>query len=166
MIVPGSIPELAALFERLGARNPESWARSQILERIPQLHRYLFLRQCWQFVLSEEDSNWVDYHVKQAEQDPRGSFAGLGAALMRAVGAGVAREDLSQIARGAQVELLCQFCYMLEDNGLSEPELKGVGWGLFQTDEEGNAVAPIYSLHESVLDLDPTGREMRPKPAP
>lgn len=54
---------------------------------------------------------------------------------------------------------------MLEDNGLTEPELEGIGWGLFQTDEEGNALAPIYSLHESVLDVDPTGREMRPKNA-
>ena len=89
----------------------------------------------------------------------------MGAALNRAVAAGLSRQDLSQIARGAQAEFLCQLSYMLEDNGLTEPELEGIGWGLFQTDEEGNALAPIYSLHESVLDVDPTGREMRPKNA-
>ncbi|SDP88825.1 hypothetical protein SAMN05216303_108290 [Rhodoferax sp. OV413] len=166
MSVPETIPELTALFERLGARNPESWASSQIRERIPQLHRYLFLRQCWQHVIGEDSTGWVDFHIKQAEQDAQGSFAGMGAALKRAVAAGVATEDLSQIARGVQVELLSQLCYMLEDNGLLEPELNGVGWGLFQTDEEGNPLEPIYSLHESVLDLDPTGREMRPKTAP
>jgi hypothetical protein len=166
MSVPESIPELTALFERLGAQNPESWARSQIRERIPQLHRYLFLRQCWQHVIGEDSTGWVDYHINQAKQDPLGSFAGMGAALTRAVAAGVTREDLSQIARGVQAELLIQLCYMLEDNGLLEPELKGVGWGLFQKDGEGNPQAPIYSLHESVLELDPTGREMRPKAVP
>ena len=90
MSVPESIPELTALFERLGARDPESWARSQIRERIPQLHRYLFLRQCWQHVIGEDSTGWVDYHIEQAEQDPRGSFAGMGAALKRAVAAGPA----------------------------------------------------------------------------
>lgn len=166
MSVPGTIPELAALFERLGARDPQSWASSQIRERIPQLHRYLFLRQCWQNVIEEDSTGWVDHHIKQAEQDPERPFAGMGAALKRAVDLGVRPEDLSQIARGVQVELLFELCYMLEDNGLMEPELNGVGWGLFQTDEEGNPLEPIYSLHESVLDLDPTGREMRPKVAP
>lgn len=51
---------------------------------------------------------------------------------------------------------------LLEDPRLEEPELGELGWGLFQTDAEGNAVAPIGGLHESVLETDPTGREMRP----
>lgn len=111
------------------------------------------LRQSWQHVVAEDTIGWVDYHIEQAEQDPRGSFAGMGAALKRLVAACVAREALSLIARGVQVELLSQLCYMLDDNGLSDPELKGVGWGLFQTDEEGSPQAPIYSLNESVPDL-------------
>ncbi len=37
--------ELTELFARLGARDPEKWARSQIKEGIPQLARFLFLRQ-------------------------------------------------------------------------------------------------------------------------
>lgn len=166
MNIPESIPELTSLFERLGARDARAWASSQVKENIPQLHRYLFLRACWKHVVSEDCISWIDHRVAQAKEHPQAPFAGMGAALERAVAAGVAREDLSQIARGMQVELLSALCYMLEDNGLTEPELKGIGWGLFQTDEEGNALAPIYSLHESVLDLDPTGREMRPKTEP
>ena len=165
MSIPDKLPELAALFEKLGARDPEGWARSQITEGIPQLHRFLFLRQAWSYVLAEESAGWVGYHIEEAEKDPNAPFSGMGAALKRAVSAGVTQDDLSQIARGVQAELLSQLCYMLEDNGLTEKELKGVGWGLFQTDEEGNALGPIYSLHESVLDVDPTGREMRPKNA-
>jgi hypothetical protein len=37
--------ELTALFKKVGARKPEGWARSQIEEGIPQLARFLFLRQ-------------------------------------------------------------------------------------------------------------------------
>ena len=165
MNIPDKLPELAALFEKLGACDPSGWARSQIEEGTPQLHRFLFLRQAWSHILAEEAVGWVGYHIEEAEKDPSAPYSGMGAALKRAVAAGVSREDLSQIARGVQAELLCQLCYMLDDNGLNEEELKGIGWGLFQTDEEGNAIAPIYSLHESVLEVDPTGREMRPKNA-
>jgi len=31
------------------------------------------------------------------------------------------------------------------------------------TDEEGNIVNAVNGLHESVLETDPTGREMRPR---
>ena len=34
------------MFRELGATHPESWASSQLKERIPQ-HRYLWLRQAW-----------------------------------------------------------------------------------------------------------------------
>jgi hypothetical protein len=162
MSIPDNIQDLAALFRKLGARDAESWASSQINEGIPQLLRYLFLRQAWSHVIAEGQRGWIDYHIAEAEKHPRDPFAEMGAALKRAVNAGVLREDLVQIARGVQVELLSQLCYMLDDNGLTEPELEGLGWGLFQTDQEGKPVEPIYSLHESVLSTDPTGREMRP----
>jgi hypothetical protein len=40
-----------------------------------------------------------------------------------------------------------------------------VGWGLFEVSEDGKVGRPIQGLHESVLQTDPTGREMRPKDA-
>jgi hypothetical protein len=165
MNIPQTIPELTALFEKLGAKDPSGWATSQITEGIPQLHRFLFLRQCWSHIIEEKQVGWIDYHIRDAEENPQGSYAGMGAALKRAVAAGVSRHDLAEVARGVQAELLSQLCYLLDDNGLAEPVPKGVGWGLFQTDDDGNAIAPIYSLHESVLDTDPTGREMKPTAA-
>jgi hypothetical protein len=39
------LQELTELFARLGAPRPESWARSQLEEGIPQLARFVFLRQ-------------------------------------------------------------------------------------------------------------------------
>src|SRR5262249_25800627 len=47
--------ELTELFRKLGADDPAGWARSQIREGIPQLARYLFLRQAWRQVLGPDD---------------------------------------------------------------------------------------------------------------
>jgi hypothetical protein len=166
MQIPKDLPELTALFERLGAKSPDSWAESQIDEGIPQLHRFLFLRQAWSNVTDDGATKWIDYQRKQAERAPDAPFSGMGHALDRAVKAGVSADDLTEIVRCAQAELLFQLCYMLEDNGLPEPELEGLGWGLFQTDESGQPIGPIYGLHESVLSMDPTGREMCPPKKP
>jgi len=163
--IPNTLPELTLIFERLGAPDPASWARSQINEGFSQLHRFLFLRQAWSHIIPDEAAGWIKNHIEEAEKNPVAPFAGMGSALKRATAAGVTSEDLTQIARGVQAELLWQLCYMLDDNGIREADLKEIGWGLFETDEEGKPGAPIYSLHESVLGTDPTGREMRPKQA-
>ncbi len=163
MNIPVSLPELSELFKRLGANGPEEWAKSQINEGIPQLHRYLFLRECWRLIRSDDESGWIDKEISAAKVDPDAPYAGIGASLERLIAAGANREDINQIVRGMQAELLANICYMLDDNGLVEPEIRGVGWGLFQTTEEGDPVESISGLHESVLVTDPTGREMRPK---
>lgn len=160
--LPETVPALAALFEKLGARDPRGWAESQLTEGIPQLHRFLFLREAWRLIVDEGDTGWIDRQMEHAQKHPGAPYSGIGAALRRALAAGASREDLAAIARGMQAEFLFGLCYLLDDNGLSEPELAGVGWGLFQTDEDGNPLEPVYALHESVLDTDPTGREMRP----
>lgn len=163
MNIPKTVPELTSLFQKLGAPNPESWARSQIEEGIPQLQRYLFLRQAWRNIIADDSSGWIDAELNSAAQDPEGPYAGVGASLRRALEAGASRDDLTQIARGMQAQLLFGICYLLDDPNIPEPELGQVSWGLFQTDEEGTAVERISGLHESVLETDPTGREMRPK---
>jgi hypothetical protein len=43
MKIPGDLDELTALFEKLGARRPELWARSQLREGINQLQSFYFL---------------------------------------------------------------------------------------------------------------------------
>ncbi len=59
MDIPNDITELGKLFEKLGAQNPESWASSQIKEGVPQLQRFLFLRQAWQSILDENNLKWI-----------------------------------------------------------------------------------------------------------
>ena len=163
MDIPNNIAELTQLFERLGAKDSESWARSQIKEGIPQLQRFLFLRQAWRNVLDEGNTKWIEREIQEAERYPSGPYAGIGAALKRTLAKGVSPKDLTDIARGIQAQMLFQICYLLDDPQFREPELEEFVWGLFEVDNDGNAIPPrIGSLHESVLDTEPTGKEMRP----
>ena len=163
MKIPRDVGELTTLFEKYGAPDPEGWARSQAEEGIPQLQRFLFLRQAWSLVVRDRDTDWVQAAIRHAERDPDGPYAGVGQALRRCLAKGVPAEDLTEIVRGNQAELLFQFCYLLDDPAFPEEELGELAWGLFQVDEEGRPTPTrIQSLYESVLETDPAGRKMRP----
>jgi hypothetical protein len=160
---PAEFRQLTALFRKLGAKDPESWARSEVEEGINQLGRFLFLRQAWASVISEDDESWIDAEIRHAHANPSAPGAGLGLALERALTANVARSDLSEIARVAQWQLLHRICYLLDDPSFEEQELADAGWGLFEVDDDGQPSRRIEGLHESVLETDPTGQEMRAK---
>ena len=151
--------KLAALFELLGASNPADWARSQVREGIPQLARFLFLRQAWRNVLRPADTGWIDEALKG---DPSGPGGGIVRSLKNVETAGVTREDLTEIVRVKQWELLFQFCYLLDSPRIEEADADDISWGLFQIGEDGVPGQHINGLHQSVLETDPTGREMRP----
>jgi hypothetical protein len=154
--------DLAALFRRLGASNPDEWARSQITEGIPQLARYLFLRQAWRNVVSEDDTTWIANAINGAKARPNEPYAGVGHSLAKLRERGATDAELTDLVRGMQAELLFSLCYLLEDPGDLEPEVSHIAWALAEVDDEGNVVGKIGGLHESVLETDPTGREMRP----
>ena len=153
--------ELTAVFRRLGARDPEGWARSQIVEGINQLARFLFLRQAWGLVVDESDAGWIERHIKRAEAKPREPYAGVGLALKALRARGAEGDEILDLVRGVQAELLFNLCYLLDEGGDLEAEAFGVEWGLVEIDQEGRPREHIGGLHESVLDTDPTGREMR-----
>jgi hypothetical protein len=160
---PFNQEELTALFRKLGASDPEGWAGSQVREGINQLARFLFLRKAWSLIVREGDTSWIDGEIKYAEAKPQKSYAGVGTALktLRSLGAG--DDQIIDIVRGMQAELLFGFCYLLDEAGDHETESLGVLWGLVQMGTDGRPLEPISSLHESVLETDPTGREMRPR---
>lgn len=154
---------LAATFRKLGVRDPESWARSQVEEGIPQLARYLFLRQAWRNIVKEGDSRWIEASIERARTHPDEPYAGVGHALTKLRARGATDEEITDVVRGMQAELLFSLCYLLEDPGDTEPEVEDVAWVLAQVDADGNVLGTIGGLHESVLETDPTGREMRPR---
>jgi hypothetical protein len=98
--------ELAALFRKLGAPDPETWARSQLQEKIPQLARFLFLRQAWRNIIGEEDATWIDARIARAEQESNEPFAGVGLALKKLRARGAVDDEIIDLVRGMQAGLL------------------------------------------------------------
>jgi hypothetical protein len=98
-----NLQELSELFRKLGARGPEGWARSQIRENIPQLARFLFLRQAWKLVISEDDREWIS---EARGGDPNDSGGDIGPAIARILAAGGDENDLTKIVRVMQ----CNCC--------------------------------------------------------
>jgi len=154
--------ELTAFFRRLGAPKPETWAHSQIAEGIPQIARFLFLRQAWRDIVDESDPKWIADAIDHARTHPNDPYAGVGHALTKLMERGATEQEITDLVRGMQAELLFSFCCLLDDPGELEPEVSNVSWALTELDEDGNIVGAIGGLHESVLETDPTGREMRP----
>lgn len=160
-----TLDELIEFFTQAGADDPEGWARSEFDEGINQRGRYIFLRQAWEHVIADGSTSWIDSSIAATHRSPDDPYAGEGAALERLLAAGASREDLSELVRNVQAEFLGSICYLLEDPGVLPEVAKDFSWGLFMTDDDGNPLVPlmdISGLHESVLETDPTGREMRP----
>ena len=157
--------KLTEIFRQLGAPNPEKWASSQVEEAVPQLARYAFLKEAWDRVIPEGNAEWIDREIRHYESDPDLPFAGIGRALLQLRSLGAVDGDLVDLVRGMQVSMLFSLLYMLNDSGETGDET-GVDWTLFQTSPEGEVLDAISFLHESLLETDPTGREMRPRPRP
>lgn len=163
------LEELTRIFRQLGAKDPESWARSQVEEDSPQLHRFLFLSKAWSLVVPEDDDSWIDQLITAQQRHPDDPYAGQGRALDRLLALGADRADIVDLVRATQAEVIFGLCYQLGDPGLhdeEEEQVNSVGWALVATDADGEPTAQVIDgLHESVLEMDPTGREMRPRPA-
>ncbi len=154
-----NVRELSALFRKLGARNPESWARSQIEENIPQLARFLFLRQAWKLVIDENDHGWISEMRLIDSKEPGGD---IGPAISRLLAGHGKENDLTRVVRVMQWKILFGLCHLLDDPGDVEKEVENIAWRLFQVDENDRPIVIIGGLDESVLEMEPTGQEMRP----
>jgi hypothetical protein len=115
--------------------------------------------------LPEGDTGWIDATIAESTRVPEAPFSGIGHALARLRASGCSDADLTEVARGMQAALLAALCYQLSDPGSLEPEVAGMSWALVQLDANGAVLGEIAGLHESVLETDPTGREMRPRDA-
>jgi hypothetical protein len=164
MPIPATEVELIEVFKSLDAPSPEAWAKSQMAEGIPQLLRFLFLKGAWKSIPTEGDSRWIDRNIKQASANPEAPYSGLGRVLASCRAKGISDADLTELARCLKAEMLFSVGYLVDGLEWPAENLEDVSWGLFQVGEDGRPFGPkISGLHESVLELDPTGREMRPQ---
>jgi hypothetical protein len=158
----------AHLVEQLravGADQPEDWAFSEVAENIPQLARFLVLRHLWRREIdSWQDVSWIQDMVARAKRDPTGYFADAGDALQRLIALGATPEDLGRIAR--YVAYFTVFGTLNAIDTGQDPELDDAypGWTLMETTHPDETLTGRFvgGLHESLLSMDPTGREGRP----
>ena len=82
--------------------------------------------------------------------------------------AGVTADDIARFARIVGFEVAHGFAYYLVDPlaAASDDEpMEDLAWALYRVDPEtGETLTPMSWVHEVLLSLDPTGREMRPPP--
>jgi hypothetical protein len=155
-----SYERLRELFTQLGADDPESWARSAANETIPQLVRFVLLRSLWACV-HDDDDRWMHQWA-----DPR---TPIPSAIRRMLACGIDASDLTDVVRDAQMLTLFNVCQALdnpvhgiEDLQKSIPE--NVEWRVVEYDGERERIGRLVrGLHESVMSLDPTGREGAPR---
>ena len=155
--------QLVSIFRELGARDPEEWADSEINEDIPQLARFLFLKGCWDVIVPDTDTSWIDNVLQNFPETSGQPFAGGAHAIRRMLAQGCTKADIAELVRCFQAELLLGICYLMADAGSVEGNEEHANWALVELDEDGCPKRPISGLHESVLETDPSGREMRPK---
>ena len=158
---PDELRRLAEVFRRHGADDPESWARSQLEEGIPQLAIFCFAKALWQGILDEDDASWIDADIEWSKSKPNAPCAQSGRALEEMVAKGVSRQAITDLVRVYQFNALYHASSLLD--GSCVVDLPVNDWALHQTNDDGESVATIQGLHEVLLSLDPTGREMRPK---
>jgi hypothetical protein len=160
---PDELRSLTEVFRRAGATDPESWARSQLAEGIPQLAIFSFAKALWSGVTSEDDEKWIDQEIEWAKSRPRDPCAQSGPALEEMLAKGVSRQAITDLLRVFEYAMLYHACSILD--GARVEDVPITDWTLHQVDKDGKPVAIIQGLHEVLLSMDPTGREMRPRGA-
>ncbi|WP_455351442.1 hypothetical protein [Streptomyces sp. SYSU K217416] len=151
------IDRLAGLFAALGADDPQSWARSEAEENIPQLARYRLLRMLWQDIdgWSSAAPDWIGTFQRD------GSAAG---AVERALRLGVTPDDLGAVAREVSRETVFALLHRLcdptgEDLGAGVEE-QLPGWCLAETSPSGEHTGRhLDALYEDLNGLDPRAQE-------
>jgi hypothetical protein len=158
---PKRLEELAEIFRRYGADDPEAWASSQLEEGIPQLAIFSFAKAMWACVADEDNDHWIDQEIEWAKHRPNDPCAQIGPALSEMLSRGVSRRAITDLVRVIQYGTLYHVASLID--GSRQEDVPIHRWRLYQVDEEDHLVAIIQGLNEILLSLDPTGREMRPR---
>ncbi len=140
-----------AILKAVGAKDPVGRGRAHA--KYPTVQRHLLLTGMWRAVLPD-DTRWT-----ADGKDP------VAQAVSAALAAGVRQDDLTRIARQAQIDLLYEVCQLLDrsDHGIEDLQGKiedNVEWRVCEYDGEREVVGrPMQDLHSDVMSYDPTGRE-------
>jgi hypothetical protein len=137
--------------------------------------RELFLTNLWGLLVKEDE--WVDGYPSWIESWIRGIPPGSvpDDALHRILARGVDLDDLTDVVRNMQYEVIYNVCQLLDDPALpgirrgTHPDQVEAGWELTAVRTAPPADRrPIGELHADLDDYDPRGRcgEPRGRPVP
>jgi hypothetical protein len=159
---------LAAAFRKLGFSEEESRRKAeyQVSSERPELARMSFLKCAWAGVISEGNSEWIERRIESFRRDPNGEGSGAGRALELLLRIGANPNDLTDLVRAMQHETLSEVCCVIDNCGdtYNDPFNPKAHWHLVLSEVCPPEKNDVGGLHESVLETDPTGREMRPRP--
>ncbi|MGY1584759.1 hypothetical protein [Streptomyces sp. MN13] len=136
---------LRAQFSALGVSDPFDLIKSQVMEDVPQLARFVLLRSLWHGAID----GWTEPGA--LEQLP---------ATQHLLAAGADREDLVRLVRAAAFEAVFTTLDELDAGG--DVNVSGVeaGWVVMESGEDGCPTGRALSgLHEDLLTMDPSGRD-------
>ncbi|MDX2606249.1 hypothetical protein PV379_10505 [Streptomyces caniscabiei] len=136
---------LRAQFSALGVTDPVDLIKSEVMEDVPQLARFVLLRSLWHGAIDD----WTE----------PGSLDQLPAA-QRLLAAGSDREDLVRLVRAVAYEAV--FATLDELDAGGDVNVSGVeaGWVVMESGEDGSPTGRALSgLHEDLLTMDPSGRD-------
>ncbi len=143
-------------------------ARAELERDSPQLARTAFLQLAWQLVINEharsgDELAWIESWLRWPRTQGKPA-TGVGGAIERVLATGADPDDLTDIVRAMQYDLLLNLCDTLDEEGLADlrlgvPAEIDIGWRLYEVGPDGKPTRAIESLHESVGAYDPSGRD-------
>jgi hypothetical protein len=156
---------LVARFRALGVEDPEGWALSEGKRNMAQLAALTFLHGIWPSLIDTWwDRDWIDRWIRDARAYGTAAFTDAGHGLDRLLAAGASHEDLMSIMRAVAYEVAFGMLVRLDDGRDTELTNDYPHWALMEMDAQGELTGRVLeSLHESLLSMDPSGREGVPE---
>lgn len=150
-----------AIFRQLGVKDAEAWAKGESEDDEPALVRFLFLKALWDNVVGDDDA-WMKEWA-----DPKHPIP---AAIQRMLGKGIDPDDLTDVVRDMQIDVLFNACVSLSDSSHGVEELQknipeAIDWCLAEHDVANAKAGRIAGtdIHGEFYDFDPTGRRGEPR---
>lgn len=136
---------LRAQFSTLGVADPVDLIKSEVMEDLPQLARFVLLRSLWRGAID----GWSD-----------AVLLGQLPAAQRLLAAGADREDLVRLVRAVAYEAVFATLDELDAGGAVNVSGVEAGWVVMESGEDGSPTGRALSgLHEDLLTMDPSGRD-------